>query len=153
MIILNSPLENNKIPENYEELEYNSGLKYQTSENSITRQRRYVEGDASDSFLLRHIRSLTDEVPATISPSIFNITNNTNAKSEPSDTIFVTNFTVPANTTEIVIRNLTHFTLYRVTLRACRDPENDESDTDYDGICSAQETIHIRTQKLGESEL
>lgn len=55
---------------------------------------------------------------------------------------------VNASITEIVLTKLKHFSLYTVSVQACRAPEKDEDNKN----CSVGTNTFVRTQKLGKNK-
>lgn len=62
--------------------------------------------------------------------------------------IFVTE--VDANTTEFLFGKLRHFSLYSLSVRACRYKEGENDNAE---LCSDSEPLEKRTQKLGTSKV
>ncbi|XP_065354922.1 insulin-like receptor [Calliphora vicina] len=124
------------------------------------RNRRAIEGDPFDSFLLRHIRDVpveTNLIHDTTTPT----TTTTTLTVDPhNDGTLLFNKTrmdpegeyyeivvdsVNASTTEYVFSNLKHFSWYLLSVEACREKDS-LNDTLAD--CSIEQKKHIRTLKL-----
>ncbi|EDW13659.2 insulin-like receptor [Drosophila mojavensis] len=120
------------------------------------RSRRYIEIDEDahemSSVLMRHIRSTENNLSrseigavkahATLSDSMWGNATVMDAN-ETYYKIFVTE--VDANTTEFLFGKLRHFSLYSLSVRACRYKEGENDNAE---LCSDSEPLEKRTQKL-----
>ncbi|XP_046805148.1 insulin-like receptor [Lucilia cuprina] len=128
-------------------------------EANSSRNRRAIEGDPFDSFLLRHIRDAPAEGNAihdTTTPTTTTTTTMdpqgdgtllyNETRMDPEGTYFeVVVDSVNASMTEFVFSNLKHFSWYMLGVEACR-----EKDTPNDTLpdCSIEVKTHVRTLKL-----
>lgn len=126
-----------------------------------TRNRRSIEGDPFDSFLLRHIRDVPAEanlIYDTTTPT--SSTNSTIVDPHNDGTLYfnetrmdseaeyfeVVVDSVNASTTEYVFTKLKHFSWYMLGVEACREKDS-KNDTSPD--CSIEVKTYVRTLKLG----
>lgn len=135
-------------------------------DQNSNRNRRAVEGDPFNSFLLRHIRDAPSKGNLIYDTTTPTSTTTTSTIIDPhNDGSLAFNETrldhegeyyevvvdsVNASTTEYVFTKLKHFSWYMLGVEACRDKDA-ENDTSPD--CSIEVKTYIRTLKLGMQDL
>lgn len=132
------------------------------------RNRRAIETDSFDSFLLRHIRDLpaeTNDIYDATTPTTTTTTSSTSgvlsmvndSHDDGTHNYTATHMTgdeyydfvlesVNVSTTDFVFAKLKHFSWYLVSVQACREKE---STNDSLPDCSQEVKTYVRTLKLG----
>lgn len=116
-----------------------------------TRSKRYIEIDEdepTESVLMRSVRSATThaiEDTKSVPKNMKHLNWLKEIKMDPTNTYYtVFSAQVNASTTEFLFRKLRHFSLYTLTVHACR---RQEGPNDIDNLCSAFDSWDKRTVK------